>query len=76
MNAEALQPSGWEGLWALLSGLEAADPQRAASGGGKGAQDVDVTVGTHLSPRCLQSINLTLKALGKPPMRCLKQEES
>lgn len=42
---------------------------------GKGEQDVDITVGTHLSPHCLQSINLTLKALGKPPMHCLKQEE-
>lgn len=42
---------------------------------GEGEQDVDITVGTHLSPHCLQSINLTLKALGKPPMHRLKQEE-
>lgn len=48
---------------------------RGRCGRGMGEQDVDITVGTHLSPHCLQSINLTLKALGKPPMHCLKQEE-
>lgn len=42
---------------------------------GGGEQDVDITVGTHSSSHCLQSINLTLKALEKPPMHCLKHEE-
>lgn len=49
--------------------------QRGSCGRGEGEQDVDITVGTHLSSHCLQSINLTLKALGKPPMHCLEQEE-
>lgn len=49
--------------------------QRGSCGRGEGEQDVDITVGIHLSSHCLQSINLTLKALEKPPMHCLKQEE-